>query len=193
MPASRQAGGGGQCKAANSQRSLINGYASTAVARGCVSQKNSNNAILMRTACRHTGSALSRMATGAGMGVLLALLLSCPDGADGRRKKNIATKPAEPAPGLPPVVQQHAGAAAGRSESQLYSTGTQQLNENRLQEALASFDSAVAASPTGGRTSTRVNRGLTLQRLGRFDDALASYNGALGLPPPPRACPALPA
>ena len=137
----------------------------------------------MRTGRRHTFTALSRMVAGAGMGVLLALLLSYPGFADGRRKKNIATKPAEPAPGLPPVVQQHAGAAAGRSESQLYSKGTEQLNQNRLQEALASFDSAVAASPTGGRTNTRVNRGLTLQRLGRFDDALASYNGALGLDP----------
>lgn len=112
------------------------------------------------------------------LSLLFLLLLNWPDGADARRKKHSGTKPAAAAPGLPLV--QH---AAGASESELYSTGTEQLNRNQLLEALASFDGAVAASSHGGRTNTRVNRGLTLQRLGRLDEALASYNGALGLDP----------
>ena len=107
----------------------------------------------------------------------LLLVLCLPTLTSGRRKK-AGTKPKEAAAGLPPVVQQ-----GGASENELYSAGTTQLNQNRLQEALASFDAAVAASPRGGRTNTRVNRGLTLQRLGRLEDALASYNGALQLDP----------
>eukprot|EP01043_Picozoa_sp_COSAG02_P062313 COSAG02_NODE_8566_length_2522_cov_2.058605_1_plen_101_part_00 len=84
--------------------------------------------------------------------LLLLLLLSWPDSANGRRKKHSGTKPAEAAPGLPPVVQYQA-AGMGSSETELYSAGTEHLNQNRLLEALASFDGAVAASP-------KVRRGL---------------------------------
>ena len=122
-----------------------------------------------------------RRATGSPRLALLVLSLLTP-GADGRKKK-AATKPAAAAEGLPPVSMMNPAAAGGggQSETDLYTKGTNELNQNQLQEALASFDAAVAASPTGGQTNTRVNRGLTLQRLGRFDDALASYNGALNL------------
>ena len=117
--------------------------------------------------------------------IVLVLSLHVP-GADGRKKK-AATKPAAAAAGLPPVSMMNpAGGRGGQrgpqqSETELYTKGTDALNRNQLQEALVAFDAAVAVSPIGGKTNTRVNRGLTLQRLGRYDDALASYDGALSL------------
>jgi protein O-GlcNAc transferase len=48
---------------------------------------------------------------------------------------------------------------------------------NRFEEALASYDQALALQP--GNAVLLYNRGRALQDLGRFDEALASYDGAL--------------
>ena len=67
-------------------------------------------------------------------------------------------------------------------EAELYRIGTEALNQNQLEDALASFDAAASASATGGRPSTRVNRAIALQWLGRYEEAVAALDGALALP-----------
>ena len=49
----------------------------------------------------------------------------------------------------------------------------------RLDEALASYDEAVALRPD--RAEARYNRGGALQGLGRLEEALASYEEALAI------------
>jgi len=115
--------------------------------------------------------------------LLLMLALAAPVAPRQSRKARAAASAssrAQPAPGLPRVPQAEA-AVAGRSESELYSVGTDHLTAERLPEALAAFDLAVAASRSGGRTNTRVNRGLTLMRLGRMEEALEAFDGALAI------------
>jgi tetratricopeptide (TPR) repeat protein len=51
----------------------------------------------------------------------------------------------------------------------------------RFEEALASYDAALAAAPD--RVDIRINRGTTLLELDRFDEALASFDGALAADP----------
>ena len=119
----------------------------------------------------------------AGRALLLLLALAEPVAPRQSRKARAAASAggrAQPAPGLPRVPQAEA-AVAGRSESELYSVGTDHLTAERLPEALAAFDLAVAASRSGGRTNTRVNRGLTLMRLGRMEEALEAFDGALAI------------
>ena len=118
-----------------------------------------------------------------GRALLLLLALAAPVAPRQSRKARAAASAssrAQPAPGLPRVPQAEA-AVAGRSESELYSVGTDHLTAERLPEALAAFDLAVAASRSGGRTNTRVNRGLTLMRLGRMEEALEAFDGALAI------------
>ena len=118
-----------------------------------------------------------------GRTLLLLLALAAPVAPRQSRKARAAASAggrAQPATGLPRVPQAEA-AVAGRSESELYSIGTDHLTAERLPEALAAFDLAVAASRSGGRTNTRVNRGLTLMRLGRMEEALEAFDGALAI------------
>lgn len=51
---------------------------------------------------------------------------------------------------------------------------------NRLDEALASFDAAIAIKPDAAAYN---NRGSVLNKLGRFDEAIASYARAIALQP----------
>jgi tetratricopeptide (TPR) repeat protein len=52
--------------------------------------------------------------------------------------------------------------------------------QNRFDEALASYDRALAVRPDAEALS---NRGVTLRELKRFDEALASYDRALAVRP----------
>ena len=51
----------------------------------------------------------------------------------------------------------------------------------RYEEAIASYDEAIAADP--GYALAHLNRGLALARLGRHEDAVASYDEAIGCDP----------
>ena len=55
------------------------------------------------------------------------------------------------------------------------------ISSRRLEEALASYDSALAARPD--YAGALVNRGVTLHDLKRFDEALASYDRAIAMRP----------
>jgi len=63
----------------------------------------------------------------------------------------------------------------------LSNRGTVLYALKRFDEALASFDAALALRPDYAEALS--NRGAILQELGRFDDALASYDRALALTP----------
>ena len=63
----------------------------------------------------------------------------------------------------------------------LYNLGNAFLALDRIIEALASYDEALAANPS--HVGARVNRGNTLLRFNRPADALASYDHALALMP----------
>jgi len=52
----------------------------------------------------------------------------------------------------------------------------------RFEDALASYDQALALDP-GGDATAHGGRGVTLQALGRFEEALAAYDRALALDP----------
>ena len=51
----------------------------------------------------------------------------------------------------------------------------------RLEEALASYDKAIALKPDYAEAFN--NRGIALRQLKRFDEALASYDKAIALKP----------
>jgi tetratricopeptide (TPR) repeat protein len=53
--------------------------------------------------------------------------------------------------------------------------------QRRLDEALASYDRALAVRPQYAEALS--NRGITLQNLKRFDEALVSYDRALAVRP----------
>jgi len=55
----------------------------------------------------------------------------------------------------------------------------------RLDEALASFDTAIALNP--GSSQAWSNRGAVLQDMKRVDEALASFDTAIALNPAPRS------
>jgi predicted O-linked N-acetylglucosamine transferase (SPINDLY family) len=63
----------------------------------------------------------------------------------------------------------------------LVNEGNELEDLNRLDEALASYDRALALHPNYARAHS--NRGNVLQLLKRFDDALASYDHALAIRP----------
>lgn len=78
-----------------------------------------------------------------------------------------------------------AQAAAGRSQADdaaaLVNHGVRLAGQQRLDEALVSFDRAIALEPD--LFEALRNRGTLLYRLGRFDEAVASYDRALALKP----------
>ena len=53
---------------------------------------------------------------------------------------------------------------------------------HRFDEALASYDAALAAAPD--RVDIEVNRGTALLELGRFDEAIAGFDGVACEPIP---------
>jgi tetratricopeptide (TPR) repeat protein len=82
--------------------------------------------------------------------------------------RKLASSPAIPEPA--------ADAAAA-----LVNHGVQLAYEQRFDEALASFDQAIALKPD--LVEARLNRGIALFYLGRVDEALAGYDSALALQP----------
>ncbi len=66
-------------------------------------------------------------------------------------------------------------------EGALINRGNALHELGREEEALASFDRALAVNP--GNPETWKNRGITLRVLARFDDALASFDLRLALRP----------
>jgi Tfp pilus assembly protein PilF len=63
----------------------------------------------------------------------------------------------------------------------LVNRGARLAYEQRFDEALADFDSAIALAPD--LVEAHLNRGIALFYLGRIDEAVSSYDGALALEP----------
>jgi tetratricopeptide (TPR) repeat protein len=71
------------------------------------------------------------------------------------------------------------------SEEALLQAGMRHHQENRLEEALTAFDEAIRAARSGGPTAAQAGaqRGLTLEKLGRLEEAVESYNTVLQFRP----------
>ena len=71
------------------------------------------------------------------------------------------------------------------SEEALLQAGMRHHQENRLEEALTAFDETIRAARSGGPTAARAGaqRGLTLEKLGRLEEAVESYNTVLQFRP----------
>jgi uncharacterized protein (TIGR02466 family) len=97
------------------------------------------------------------------------------DGADSSWSRHRRTV----MPGAPPESR------STQSEEALLQAGLRHHQEQRLEEALSAFTKAISAARSGGPTATRAGaqRGLTLEKLGRLEEAVESYNTVLQFRP----------